>query len=273
KAVYYRAGYYYTNAFSSTSNSDKLAYLSYSLSYAEQCSILLDLMKVLPSSSPPSLINLVDARDLYAAASTIYSYIEALVNEVGGNTQVLSDASDYYGLMNSQIVNDSVTLLGFTIYVISESTYALHMVFDQSNLDDVAYVQQAILTMLSSKIPSTPVLRFFIEYGSEALESGDYSSAVHGFSQAFSLYLVLALTLDGNSNTSTIYASTSSQGGVTSSNTTTPFIWIPVNQPIANTTTPENQLPRGLILEYLGILVITVAAISIILALRMIRHR
>lgn len=273
KAVYYRAGYYYTNALSSASNSNELAYLSYSLSYAEQCSILLDLMEASPSSPPSSSINLVDTRDLYAAASTIYSYIEALVNEVGGNTQVLSDASDYYGLMNSQVVNDTVTLLGFTIYVIGESTYALHMVFDQSNLDDVAYVQQAILTMLSSKIPSSPVLQFFIKYGSEALENRDYSSAIHGFSQAFSLYLVLALTLEGNSNTGSVYASTSSQGGVASSNTTTPSIQIPVNQPIANTTTPENQLSRRLILEYLGILVITAAAISVILALRMIKHR
>ncbi len=262
RAIYYRAGYYYANALSSSSDSEKLMYLAHTLSYARQAEAFLNMSSISVNESATLTRVSMNTRSLYALSSTVYSYVSALINEVGGNTQALNDASDYYTLLNSQVASDNLTMLGFTVYSIGESLYALHQAFEQNSLESVASVQSSISVNLCHGVDRYSTIGFFREYGLEAMGIGDYSSAVEAFSMGISMCMVVRLALSAG-NISVL---------------TTPPQEVSVSTPSmewgggsTNNTSGSSGSANTMLVKYLAIVGAMLAIVSIVLALRILR--
>jgi len=277
KALYYRAGYYYSTAVSS-SQSDQVTYIAYSLSYARQAEVFLNISLLYSGNITMGIGGgfSVDPLSLYAVSSSIYSYTEAVISEAGGNTQVLSDASDYYNLLVSQVTNDTMALLGFSIGAIGGSIYATHLVFDQSNLGGAASAQEDLLSSLLAKSGQSMALLYFLRYGLESLSIGDYQSAVEAFSTAASIYLVtrLATSASKTGASTTSQATESPSVTPTTSPDTNIATITPVNTESTNGSSPgEETSGKNQILSYLALAIVVLALVSVYTLLRMSKHR
>jgi len=277
KALYYRAGYYYSTAMSS-SQSNQVTYIAYSLSYARQAEAFLNISLLYSGNTTGSTRGdfSIDPLSLYAVSSSIYSYTEAVISEAGGNTQVLSDASDYYNLLVSQVTNDTMALLGFSIGSIGESIYAMHLVFDQSNLGGAASAQKDLLSSLLAKPEQSMALLYFLRYGLESLSIGDYQSAVEAFSTATSIYLVTQLATSASKTSASPTSQVTESPSVTP--TTSPDTNTTTTTPVNTESTNGGSLGEGVpgknqILSYLALAIAVLALISVYTLLRMSKHR
>ncbi|MGC9012373.1 S16 family serine protease [Thermogladius sp.] len=225
-ASYYDSQILLYTALNSTSLTSQLYLLAYAYSEAR---LLSDWMGLVESLKGGPLVNesLVSqqAMTLYSLASTTVPYAQTLSSEAGVSVDSLTLASDYYAAAQQALnYNDTLALIGLSIYASAYSSLALHQMFSQGQAitrDLVKTVGDEAFCLLASTNFSSIMAQIYYEYGLEALNASSLDEALAAFSMSI------------------LYSQAVEQVGARAPSHISPFTETPV--PLTTTTVPPLQ--------------------------------
>jgi hypothetical protein len=252
-ASYYDSLILFYTALNSTSLTSQLSTLAYA--YVE-ASLLPDWMNLVSivSGGPPVSKSVVgrQALTLYSLASTTVPYAETLASETGLSVDSLTLAGDYYSAAQQALnLNDTLALIGLSIYASAYSSLALHQMFSQGQAitaDLVKTIGEEAYCLLSRTNFSSIMAQIYYEYGLEALNASSLNEALAAFSMSI------------------LYSQAVQQTGVSALGEITPFTQTPAptTLPSTITTSIPQPSPGTYTSTTPGIPVVTALIISLI---------
>ena len=176
QSLLYSAWLNYNQAISISDISSKISYLTTSL-------MLIELSKIFNSMSlnTPTISCSTDVLvELYSHAYSVYTYVERLIKEAGGDTNVLSNAAIYINVMTYAYEASSTAIYGAVIYTIAYSTSAVHEVFRSTNyiLED----RNNLLKLYMKGRTLDDLALLLIQLSNEALLIGDNNTSIEALS-------------------------------------------------------------------------------------------
>jgi len=229
-ASYYDSLILFYTALNSTSLTSQLSTLAYSYVEARFLPDWMELVSIV-SGGPPVNESVVgkQALTLYSLASTTVPYAETLASETGSSVESLTLAGDYYSAAQQALnLNDTLALIGLSIFASAYSSLALHQMFSQGQAitpDLVETIGEEAYCLLSRTNFSSIMAQIYYEYGLEALNASSLNEALAAFSMSI------------------LYSQAVQQTGVSIPSEITPFTQTPPPTTLPSTATTSTPQP------------------------------